>query len=169
MGNESLDLVEFTELNLNTENRKVLGKWADTLAMTLPTNILNLAVGYSIVKGLTEPDIGFALVSSFFYFVGGYPQIMEITRASDFRARAIQKITDVTSEAPQMFSEVNKTRIVAGLSGLAGYGIGESLIQGKYLNAALATACFGVLAYQNLSIGMRSDRRREVLRDILKV
>lgn len=66
-----------------------------------------------------------------------------------------------------MFSEVNSTRIVAGLSGLAGYGITESLIQGKYLNAALATVCFGVLAYQNLLIGMRSDRRREVLRGIL--
>ncbi len=186
MGKEQLSASEITKLELDSKQRRIMGKKIDTFAMGINTNLYNGLFGYMI---LSSPSIFEGVFYGIAYLGLVYPQIMQVVKPSDYRAKALAKIADTTSKHPEedlgisaqeykrldirgsqrFFSETNKTRIVSVLSGLAAYDFIEAATQGNHISLALSLALFSLLAWQNLSIGIKSDRRREALRTAFKL
>lgn len=180
MRKESLSQSEYQQLRIDRDR---LGKCTNAIGMGA-TSIVSGAAGYAIIEGIRSQDGALLLVSAL-VIIGGKNITDEVPEISQSRADALSQLTDGGQDLVKCISfdeysraqqkpmldrlnEVGNSRLINVLVGVGGYGLINAIANGDTNAALLFAGIFSYFTFENISLGMRSDRRRELLKKLLR-
>lgn len=183
MSKESITTAEYEELAFNASHA---GKWTDTIrtgilqGFTAPT-------GYMLFESIKNRSFVEFLLAVGASALSFYPGLKSLGSTSDRRAEALKKLSGsneypyeelgISNEkykklhlkkSPFFNSDLERLKICSAFTGIIGYAMISAIENNDWKTASVAGGLFLFFTAQNLMVGMYSDRRREVLKKVLR-